>query len=123
MGVPKILYQLQVSGDITQLEQLFINLLKNAREASSQESIVRIEWKNTWYGVQVNIIDNGVGISNPDNLFVPFYTTKTDGNGIGLYLCKQIAENHNGTLAIQNRNDAQGCMVSIWLPGADDSPS
>lgn len=108
-----------VNGDANQLQQLFINVLKNAREASSDEACINVDWKNSYYGVQINIIDCGVGISNGDNLFVPFYTTKSDGNGVGLYLCKQIAENHNGTLSIQNRTDAKGCIASLWLPDVE----
>ena len=66
--------------------------------------------------ITVNIIDSGVGIKNTDNLFTPFYTTKKQGSGIGLVLCRQIIEAHQGDLSLENRSDQQGCIVKIELP-------
>lgn len=110
-------HPLRINADNNQIQQLFINIIKNAREASPAGATIDINWVESYYGVQINVIDNGTGIISSDNLFVPFYTTKPGGNGIGLYLCKQIAENHNGTLSIDNRQDATGCVVSLWIPG------
>lgn len=107
---------LTIKADNSQMQQLFINIIKNAREASPHDAVVSINWAENHYGVQVNVLDNGTGLLSCENIFVPFYTTKPGGNGIGLYLCKQIAENHNGTLTLKNRHDAQGCVVSLWLP-------
>ncbi|MDQ8196520.1 ATP-binding protein [Pelagicoccus enzymogenes] len=105
-----------VSIDPAQFEQALINLLKNATEASSGapgsvtcsiEAIAGISL--------LRIEDDGPGISNPDNLFVPFYTTKAQGSGIGLALSKQIIEAVGGTLTLANRQDRSGCRVTIQL--------
>lgn len=64
----------------------------------------------------ISVKDSGVGLSNPDNLFVPFYTTNKTGSGTGLILCRQIAEQHGGYLTLQNRSDVSGCHASINLP-------
>lgn len=105
-----------VSIDRAQFEQALINLLKNATEASSKKpgsvtcSIEAIA------GVAViRIEDDGPGIANPDNLFVPFYTTKAKGSGIGLVLSKQIIEAVGGTLSLANRQERSGCRVIIQL--------
>ena len=107
---------LLIQADRDQMQQLFINLLKNAVEASSQETEVEITWQQHRQGTLIQVIDNGIGLPTSDNLFVPFYTTKENGNGIGLFLCRQIAEAHNGTLRLINRNDKQGCIAECWLP-------
>lgn len=107
---------LLIQADRDQMQQLFINLLKNAVEASSQETEVEIAWQQHRQGTLIQVIDNGIGLPTSDNLFVPFYTTKENGNGIGLFLCRQIAEAHNGTLRLINRNDKQGCIAECWLP-------
>ena len=107
---------LELSVDPDQIEQLFINLMKNAVEASSLKSPVRIQWQEYQQGVRIQVIDQGTGLTNSENLFVPFYTTKLDGNGIGLFLCRQIAEAHNGTLRLMNRTDQEGCVAECWLP-------
>ncbi|MND02171.1 Sensor protein ZraS [compost metagenome] len=60
--------------------------------------------------------DSGPGLSGTDNLFVPFFTTKPGGTGIGLVLCRQIAEAHEGTLTLENRDDGQGCIARLELP-------
>lgn len=101
--------------DPDQIEQLLLNIIKNALETSS-EPLVRIDCRQRNHGLLIEVTDNGQGITNPENLFVPFYTTKAQGSGIGLYLSRQIAEAHNGTLTLANRADGQGCVASIWLP-------
>ena len=93
--------------------------MKNAVEASSTEETVTIKWREYQQGVRVQIIDSGVGLPSSDNLFVPFYTTKKDGNGIGLFLCRQIAEVHNGSLQLLNRTEGMGCIAQLWLPYLD----
>lgn len=105
-----------VSIDRAQFEQALINLLKNATEASNGEpgsvtcSIEAIA------GLAIlRIDDNGPGIANSDNLFVPFYTTKSKGSGVGLALSKQIVEAVGGTLNLANRQDRTGCRATIQL--------
>ncbi|WP_395344457.1 sensor histidine kinase [Ningiella sp. W23] len=107
---------LQIEADRDQLEQMLINLLKNAVEASSITSPVNIEWTAFEQGVRMRIKDCGAGLPTSDNLFVPFFTTKENGNGIGLFLCRQIAEAHGGFLTLLNRQDAKGCVAECWLP-------
>ena len=66
--------------------------------------------------LEIFVIDDGPGIANPQNLFVPFFTTKPSGSGIGLVLCRQIAENHGGSLSLENRTDATGGIARLRLP-------
>lgn len=104
--------------DPVQFEQVLINLLKNALEATvhtNPGSVITINWYCNRQFFKLNICDQGSGISNPDNLFVPFYSTKKQGSGIGLVLCRQIIEAHNGRLTLSNR-DSGGCCASIELP-------
>lgn len=112
-------------ADKVQVEQVLINLLKNAQEAMQTKSVkqIQIAITKTAKAVEVNIQDNGPGISNPDNLFVPFYTTKAHGSGIGLALCRQIMFNHNGNINLINStstisNDANntGAIASLIFP-------
>lgn len=111
-----------LEADPDQLQLLLINLLKNAVEASSEESPVEISWDQFKQGVRIHVVDSGVGLPASDNLFVPFYTTKEHGSGIGLFLCRQIAEAHGGTLQLRNRDDAAGCVAELWLPASSDTP-
>jgi two-component system, NtrC family, nitrogen regulation sensor histidine kinase NtrY len=108
----------EVVADAAQIEQAVINLIKNAVEASldQQPAQVRISWRIVAAIVEVWIEDNGAGISETANLFVPFYTTKPEGSGIGLVLCQQIAENHGGSLDLYNRDDRTGCIAILRLP-------
>lgn len=109
----------QVSLDPIQLEQVLINLIKNAFEAMAQVNptgVVTISWEAKTPHLKLEICDQGSGISNPGNLFVPFYSTKKQGSGIGLVLCRQIIEAHNGQLIITNRTDSAGCCARIELP-------
>jgi two-component system, NtrC family, nitrogen regulation sensor histidine kinase NtrY len=66
--------------------------------------------------ISILIEDNGPGLTNPGNLFVPFYTTKTSGSGVGLVLARQIAEAHGGSLDVRNRTDAKGCLAEVRIP-------
>ena len=109
--------------DADQLQQLLINLLRNAVEAASSldaprdsKPEVSVSCHSTPDHVTVQVVDNGPGLTNPANLFVPFYTTKPKGSGIGLVLAQQIATAHKGTLTLSNRVDAPGCMAELRLP-------
>jgi signal transduction histidine kinase len=106
-----------LQGDADQLEQLLINLVRNAVDAALEtHGGVGIGWHVADSHVEVRIEDEGLGISNPENLFVPFYTTKPDGTGIGLALSRQIAEAHGGTLTLENRQPGPGCEALLRLP-------
>ncbi|MCL4812590.1 MAG: PAS domain-containing sensor histidine kinase [Vicinamibacteraceae bacterium] len=111
---------LTVHADADQLEQLLINLLRNAVDAAGEtEGGVRAGWGRTMLpapAVEIWVEDEGPGLSNPANLFVPFFTTKPAGTGIGLVLCRQIAEAHGGTVALENRRDVRGCRAVLRLP-------
>ncbi len=104
--------------DPIQFEQVLINLIKNAVEATAltnPSSIIKIRWAVSHQFFKLDICDQGTGISNPNNLFVPFYSTKKKGSGIGLVLSRQIIEAHNGRLTLSNQ-DSGGCCASIELP-------
>jgi two-component system nitrogen regulation sensor histidine kinase NtrY len=106
-----------LQGDADQLEQLLINLLRNAVDAALEtRGGVGIGWKVNGPWIEVRIEDEGPGIANPDNLFVPFYTTKPEGTGIGLALSRQIAEAHGGALTLENRQPGPGCEALLRLP-------
>jgi len=109
-----------VHADADQLEQLLINLLRNAADAALETGGgVAAGWTSTRGEVEIFIEDEGPGLAETANLFVPFFTTKRDGSGIGLVLSRQIAEAHGGTLRLQNRVGAPGCRASVSLPLAD----
>jgi nitrogen fixation/metabolism regulation signal transduction histidine kinase len=105
-----------VNVDKTLLEQILINIVKNAIEASSTDSKIQLTFSQSNTKDIIRVIDNGSGISNPDNLFVPFYTTKEKGQGIGLAFCRNIIEQHGGSLSLHNRADKQGAEAVIELP-------
>jgi two-component system nitrogen regulation sensor histidine kinase NtrY len=124
-----------VMADSDQIEQMLINLLRNATEAVLEPSIIGknsnesptpslgesapqvvFTWKLTDKDVILTIEDNGPGLLNPSNAFVPFYTTKPAGSGIGLVLSRQIAEAHAGSIELSNRLAQRGCTVRVTLP-------
>lgn len=121
--VPVVVRQgpdLTVSADGDQLEQLFINLIRNAADACLEHGTggVTIGWRRTRHGVDMWVEDEGPGLSNTSNLFVPFFTTKPGGSGIGLVLCRQIAEAHEGSLKLENRADGRGARATFTLPAS-----
>jgi len=108
---------LTIHADSDQLQQLLINLLGNAVDAVSETGGgVRVSWGLAAAGIEVTVEDEGPGIADTANLFVPFYTTKPGGSGIGLPLSRQIAEVHGGSLRLENRQDRRGCRARLWLP-------
>lgn len=107
---------LTFSVDPDQLEQLIINLVKNAVDAAGMEGEVAVRWVAHGGMLRLEVLDSGPGLSGTDNLFVPFFTTKPGGTGIGLVLCRQIAEAHDGTLTLENRNEGTGCVARLELP-------
>jgi two-component system, NtrC family, nitrogen regulation sensor histidine kinase NtrY len=108
---------LTICADPDQLEQLLINLVRNAADAVGEtKGHVQIKWSRNGTQLELSVLDEGQGISNPANLFVPFFTTKHGGTGIGLVLSRQIAEAHGGTLTLENRRDRRGCVARLRLP-------
>src|SRR3954470_12736257 len=109
-----------IQGDGDQLEQLLINLVRNAVDAVRETGgAVRVGWHrlpSSPPAVELWVEDEGPGLSNTGNLFVPFFTTKPGGSGIGLVLCRQIAEAHSGTLMLENRDYRVGCRASLRMP-------
>ncbi len=109
--------ELVVRGDDVQLEQLLINLVRNAVDASMETNgRVEVGWQQKNGQVEVWIRDEGPGLASTANLFVPFFTTKAQGSGIGLVLSRQIAEAHGGTLTLENRQQLRGCEARLRLP-------
>lgn len=105
-------------ADSDQIEQLLINLVANAADASmaNGSSQVRVRWTVDAVSASILIEDNGLGIANQDNLFVPFYTTKPTGSGVGLALAQQIARGHSGEVLLVSREDAPGAIATVRLP-------
>jgi signal transduction histidine kinase len=107
----------RLEADRAQLEQLLINLVRNAADASLETGgSVFVEWRDRGEFVEILIEDEGPGIVDPGNLFVPFFTTKPHGSGIGLALSRQIAEAHGGSLALENRGQKRGARATVRLP-------
>ncbi len=108
---------LTLFGDPVQIEQALINLVKNAVEANlGAEQPVELDCVRKAGYVEFSVLDNGSGISNPANLFIPFYTTKEKGAGIGLALSRQIAAKHGGQVILENRKDLAGAIARLQLP-------
>src|SRR5262245_8760419 len=106
-----------VTADADQLEQLLINLLRNAVDAALETGGgVSTAWTTSDHSLEVRIEDEGPGLQNTGNLFVPFFTTKAGGSGIGLVLSRQIAEGHGGSLMLENRSDQRGVRATLRLP-------
>ncbi|MDI3289621.1 ATP-binding protein [Polyangium sp. 15x6] len=104
-------------GDGDQLDQLLINLVRNAVDAALETGGgVRVSWRTAGARVEVVVEDEGPGLPQTENLFVPFFTTKPQGSGIGLLLSRQIAEAHGGLLRLENRPNAKGCVAILVLP-------
>ena len=117
--------KVHISVDPAQLEQALINLIKNAADsvilASETEisaAAVTISWTIRVNDLEILVQDEGSGLGETENLFVPFYTTKQSGSGIGLLLSRQIIESHHGSLLLRNRTDRTGCEAEIKLPGS-----
>jgi len=114
--------ELDLFADRDQLAQAVINLLRNGTEAAlenpSRPPSVSMSWALEGSAAVIRIRDSGLGIANPGNLFVPFYTTKQHGTGIGLALVKQIAEAHNGSVSLYNHAGG-GAEAALRLPDRD----
>ena len=109
-----------IHADAAQLEQLLINIIHNAVDASLETGGgVTVGWREVSECVELFVRDEGPGIMNPQNLFVPFFTTKPKGSGIGLALSRQIAEAHGGSLSLANRKGMPGCEALLRIPKAD----
>ena len=109
--------EVTVPGDSDQLEQLLINIFRNAVDAARETGGgVRTRWTRLDDGIEVSVEDDGPGLQSTGNLFVPFFTTKPGGSGIGLALSRQIAEAHGGSLNLHNRTDGRGARATLVLP-------
>jgi len=114
---------IEAYADLNQVQQVIVNLIKNAQDAQ-QENVnqpIIIQWLHIDGRLSIEVIDSGMGINNMDNIFVPFYTTKEHGSGIGLVLSRQIISNHGGELLLKNRHDGTGAVATIILPLSNNS--
>jgi PAS domain S-box-containing protein len=106
---------IQADGD--QLDQLLINLLKNAAEATGEtQGDIEVTWAVSGDRLEVQVRDEGPGLPATSNLFVPFFTTKPNGSGIGLVFCRQVAEAHGGEVSLSSRADRRGTVARVRLP-------
>jgi signal transduction histidine kinase len=119
-----------IPADVDQIEQVLINLVKNAADAAltnsdskaKSQGSVRISWKASDRFVEIAIEDDGPGIGDTANLFVPFFTTKPDGSGIGLVLCREIVDAHHGQMSLSSRTGGHGAVARVRLPLDDAHP-
>ena len=109
--------EMTIQADGDQLEQLFINIIRNAVDAALKYggNEVKVTWTKTTQ-LEIAVEDNGPGLSGTTNLFVPFFTTKPKGSGIGLVLSRNIAEAHGGTFTLENKPTGNGCIARVRLP-------
>ena len=106
-----------LNADRDQIEQTLINLIQNALDSVGVTGGgVRLNWRSTRQWVEIHVEDEGTGLANPANLFVPFFTTRAGGSGVGLVLCRKIAEGHGGTVTLENRVPGPGCIATLRLP-------
>jgi signal transduction histidine kinase len=110
--------EVSLRADPDQLDALLINLLKNAVEASPAEAKIVLRWHESDALVTLLIDDEGPGVAEASSLFVPFFTTKPGGTGIGLALARQIAEAHGGEVDLRTRESGRGARASVVLPVA-----
>jgi nitrogen fixation/metabolism regulation signal transduction histidine kinase len=111
--------EVEMAADPVQVEQLLINLIRNAAEAALEAGRppVEVSWSApAGAPLEIRVEDRGPGLPDPANLFVPFFTTKPGGTGVGLVLSRQIAEAHGGTLTLENRQPGPGCRARLVLP-------
>jgi nitrogen fixation/metabolism regulation signal transduction histidine kinase len=125
---------LVIEADGDQLDQLLINLIRNAVDAvlecpqegasagPAPHAPVEVGWTRMGDQLEVSVTDTGPGLAGTANLFTPFFTTKPGGSGIGLILSRQIAEAHGGSLILENRKDARGCVARLRLPWRPPQP-
>ncbi|MEY2930507.1 MAG: hypothetical protein RL033_1256 [Pseudomonadota bacterium] len=109
--------RLTIQGDGDQLDQLLINLVRNGVDAALETGgSVEVSWRRLARQVEIVITDEGPGVADTRNLFVPFFTTKSNGTGVGLVLSRQICEAHRGTLTLEPRSDRRGTVARLALP-------
>jgi signal transduction histidine kinase len=114
--------EIHLALDSDQIEQVLINVIKNAVEAAGEAGTVRVRWRALGDHVLAEIEDDGPGLAHTENLWVPFFTTKPGGTGIGLVLSREIVENHGGSISLENRRSGRGCLARISLPLDRASP-
>jgi two-component system nitrogen regulation sensor histidine kinase NtrY len=115
-----------IRADRGQLDQLLINIVTNAAEANQitkpdGDGQVKVGWRIEGRHLLVWVEDDGPGFDEKNDVFVPFFTTKAKGSGIGLALSRQIAEAHGGYLTLENRPNQKGCRACLWLPIATNT--
>lgn len=106
----------QLQGDGDQLQQMMINLIKNAIEATDNQGRVVLLWTLDSTGVEISVEDDGPGLLDGAQVFVPFFSTKKGGSGVGLLVARRIADAHGGSLELRNRDRQQGCIARVTLP-------